>query len=62
MLLEKGQLIAAFRQGAIGEDVYEALAADVDARLLELQSGDGAAADGRRQEQPVAAAPPSSAS
>jgi monovalent cation:H+ antiporter, CPA1 family len=36
VLVEKEELIEAFREGAVGRDVYEELLADCDARLLEL--------------------------
>lgn len=36
VLVEKEELIEAFREGVVGRDVYEELLADCDARLLEL--------------------------
>jgi CPA1 family monovalent cation:H+ antiporter len=39
MLTEKNHAIDAFRQGILSQEVYEKLLADIDARLLRLESG-----------------------
>jgi hypothetical protein len=38
LLVEKGRVIDALRRGALSRESYDALLADVDARLLELES------------------------
>jgi Na+:H+ antiporter len=40
LLVEKQQAIAAFHDGLLGQETYERLLADIDARLLRLESGD----------------------
>ena len=39
LLVEKDQMIGAFRQGVLNHAVYDKLLADVDARLLNVESG-----------------------
>jgi CPA1 family monovalent cation:H+ antiporter len=38
LLVERNQVVDAFHQGVLGQDVYDKLLADIDARLLELES------------------------
>jgi CPA1 family monovalent cation:H+ antiporter len=40
LLTEKNHVIASFRQGALSQEIYEKLLADIDARLLRLESGE----------------------
>ncbi|MCB2226030.1 MAG: Na+/H+ antiporter [Desulfarculaceae bacterium] len=40
LLTEKNHVIDSFQQGIIGQDVYDKLLADIDARLLRLESGE----------------------
>lgn len=40
LLTEKNRVINAFHQGLLGQDIYERLLADIDARLLQLESGE----------------------
>ena len=40
LLTEKNQVIDSYRQGVLTQEVYEKLLADVDARLLRLESGE----------------------
>jgi CPA1 family monovalent cation:H+ antiporter len=40
LLTEKNHAIDAFRQGVLNQEVYEKLLADIDARLLQLESGE----------------------
>jgi len=40
LLVEKDKLIDAFHEGILSQDSYERLVADVDARLLQLESGE----------------------
>jgi CPA1 family monovalent cation:H+ antiporter len=40
LLTEKNHAIDSFRQGVLGQEVYEKLLADIDARLLRLESGE----------------------
>jgi hypothetical protein len=40
LLTEKNHVIDAFRQGLLDQAVYEKLLADIDARLLRLESGE----------------------
>jgi CPA1 family monovalent cation:H+ antiporter len=40
LLKEKNYAINAFHQGVLSQDVYEKLLADIDARLLQIESGD----------------------
>jgi CPA1 family monovalent cation:H+ antiporter len=40
LLTEKNHVIDSFRQGVLGQDIYEKLLADIDARLLRLESGE----------------------
>ncbi len=40
LLTEKKRVIDAFHQGLLGQDIYEKLLADIDARLLQLESGE----------------------
>ncbi|MEJ2144076.1 MAG: Na+/H+ antiporter [Acidobacteriota bacterium] len=40
LLTEKNRVIDAFHQGLLGQDIYERLLADIDARLLRLESGE----------------------
>ncbi len=41
LLTEKNRVISAFHQGTVDQDTYERLLADIDARLLQLESGLG---------------------
>jgi hypothetical protein len=38
--VEKDQVMGAFHHGALSQGIYERLLADIDARLLQLESGD----------------------
>jgi len=40
LLVEKQEVIDAFHQGVLSQTVYEKLLADIDARLLDLESGE----------------------
>ncbi len=40
LLTEKNHAIASFRQGLLSQEIYEKLLADIDARLLRLESGE----------------------
>lgn len=40
LLKEKNYAIDAFHQGVLGQDVYEKLLTDIDARLLQIESGE----------------------
>ena len=40
LLTEKNQVIDSFRQGILNQEIYEKLLADIDARLLRLESGE----------------------
>ncbi len=40
LLTEKRRVIEAFHQGLLGQEIYERLLADIDARLLHLESGE----------------------
>ena len=40
LLTEKNQVTDAFRQGVLGQEIYEKLLAEIDARLLRLESGE----------------------
>jgi CPA1 family monovalent cation:H+ antiporter len=40
LLTEKNHVIDAFRQGVLNQEIYEKLLADIDARLLRLESGE----------------------
>ena len=40
LLTEKNQAADSFRQGVLGQEIYEKLLADIDARLLRLESGE----------------------
>jgi len=40
LLTEKNHVINAFRQGDLDQEVYNKLLADIDARMLQLESGD----------------------
>jgi CPA1 family monovalent cation:H+ antiporter len=40
LLTEKNHAIGSFRQGLLGQEIYEKLLADIDARLLRLESGE----------------------
>lgn len=51
LLTEKTHVVDSFRQGMLGQEIYEQLLADIDARLLRLESGEGAQA----AEEPVSA-------
>jgi CPA1 family monovalent cation:H+ antiporter len=53
LLVEKGEVIDAFHHGVLSQTVHEKILADVDARLLRLESGeiDGAIATDRLSEQ-----------
>jgi CPA1 family monovalent cation:H+ antiporter len=42
LLTEKSHVIDSFRQGVLGQEIYERLLADIDARLLRLESGEEA--------------------
>jgi CPA1 family monovalent cation:H+ antiporter len=42
LLTEKSHVIDSFRQGVLGQEIYEKLLADIDARLLRLESGEEA--------------------
>lgn len=43
LLIEKDQVIHAFHKGLIGQEAYERLVEDIDARLTQLESGEPAA-------------------
>jgi len=40
LLTEKNYVIDSFRQGIVDQEIYEKLLADIDARLLRLESGE----------------------
>jgi hypothetical protein len=40
LLTEKNHVIESFRQGVLDQEVYDKLLADIDARLLRLESGE----------------------
>jgi hypothetical protein len=40
LLTEKNHAIDSFRQGVLDQAIYEKLLADIDARLLRLESGE----------------------
>ena len=40
LLTEKNHVIDSFRQGVLDQEIYEKLLADIDARLLRLESGE----------------------
>jgi CPA1 family monovalent cation:H+ antiporter len=40
LLTEKSHVIDSFRQGVLSQEIYEQLLADIDARLLRLESGE----------------------
>jgi hypothetical protein len=40
LLTEKNHVIDSFRQGLLSQEIYEKLLADIDARLLRLESGE----------------------
>lgn len=40
LLVERGQVVDALREGLMGQTVYDHLLADIDARLLQLESGE----------------------
>jgi CPA1 family monovalent cation:H+ antiporter len=40
LLTEKNHVIDSFRQGVLNQEIYEKLLADIDARLLRLESGE----------------------
>ncbi len=40
LLTEKNHVIDSFRQGILSQEIYEKLLADIDARLLQLESGE----------------------
>jgi hypothetical protein len=40
LLTEKNHVIDSFRQGVLNQEIYEKLLADIDARLLRLDSGE----------------------
>jgi CPA1 family monovalent cation:H+ antiporter len=42
LLTEKSHVIDSFRQGVLSQEIYERLLADIDARLLRLESGEEA--------------------
>jgi hypothetical protein len=52
LLTEKNHVIDAFRQGLLDQPVYEKLLADIDARLLRLESDEE---EKTTESQPVAA-------
>jgi CPA1 family monovalent cation:H+ antiporter len=58
LLVEKGRIIDAFHQGMLSQATYEKLLADIDARVLRLESGEQAepraADETREQPQPPA--------
>lgn len=45
LLVEKGKVIGAFRNGVLSQTVQEKLLADIDAQLLELESAETEGAD-----------------
>jgi CPA1 family monovalent cation:H+ antiporter len=45
LAVEKSSLIDAFHQGVVSREVYERLLGDLDARLLELESGQGSGSE-----------------
>jgi CPA1 family monovalent cation:H+ antiporter len=46
LLTEKNHVIDSFRQGVLGQDIYEKLLADIDARLLRLESDEDGQTEG----------------
>ncbi len=40
LLTEKNHVIDSYRQGVLDQEIYEKLLADIDARLLRLESGE----------------------
>jgi hypothetical protein len=38
--VEKREVINAFHHGSVGRDIYERLLADLDARILQVESGE----------------------
>jgi CPA1 family monovalent cation:H+ antiporter len=40
LLTEKNHVLDSFRQGVLDQEIYEKLLADIDARLLRLESGE----------------------
>ena len=48
LLVEKGEVIEAFHRGTIGQAVHEQLLADIDARLLRLESGEPEESTGQK--------------
>jgi hypothetical protein len=40
LLTEKNHVLDSFRQGVLEQEIYEKLLADIDARLLRLESGE----------------------
>jgi hypothetical protein len=40
LLTEKNYVIDSFRQGVLSQEIYEKMLADIDARLLRLESGE----------------------
>jgi CPA1 family monovalent cation:H+ antiporter len=40
LLVEKREVISAYRRGVVGRDIYEKLLADLDARILRVESGE----------------------
>lgn len=50
LLVEKNRVIDAFRQGTIGQAVYDHLLADIDARILALESGEPVEPDQEHEE------------
>jgi CPA1 family monovalent cation:H+ antiporter len=51
LLTEKDHVMDSFRQGVLNQDIYEKLLADIDARLLRLESGE----EEKTAEEPVSA-------
>ena len=45
LLTEKNHVISSFQQGILDQDVYDKLLADIDTRLLRLESGGSATND-----------------
>jgi CPA1 family monovalent cation:H+ antiporter len=45
LLTEKNHVLDSFRQGVLEQEIYEKLLADIDARLLRLESGEGEKTD-----------------
>lgn len=54
LLVEKQEVLDAFHQGVLSQTVYEKLLADIDARLLDLESGDSEEIQEQKDDAPSA--------